>query len=340
VTARDRRLRYTAVLAWARLNPRWDVRFLNTTSATKLAPIFGALSAATTGTSGRGDASRPRVHVCASWLADLLRLELLTRYGGVWADTAVVPMRPLDDWLPAMLGPPGVGPGFWSPFGWSKAAANLSRTAVAGIVDEREKAKSEAKAKDMSQVRKRIPGGRFGCYSLPLGKVPITSRCSGHGVTWVFNQSHLYMTAMTWFLAAREPHQPLVEAWFAYYADSLLRAVRHLLPAKARKAVHELGVPYYIALCTLVAIQDKHEGVHLTMTRMRAPCGGARAYGSRHDRRPDRAVYMYKLGQPKAPLNAKAYVAHVQSVARGFERTSGNFTFDATRRAPLPVWSR
>jgi hypothetical protein len=36
-------------------------------------------------------------------LSDLARLNLLTRYGGVWADATCYCMKPLDEWLPAQL---------------------------------------------------------------------------------------------------------------------------------------------------------------------------------------------------------------------------------------------
>lgn len=38
--------------------------------------------------------------------SNLIRLELLNRYGGVWSDATVFCLRPLDDWLPE-LGPLG-----------------------------------------------------------------------------------------------------------------------------------------------------------------------------------------------------------------------------------------
>lgn len=36
-------------------------------------------------------------------LSDRIRLELLSRYGGVWADATTVCARPLDDWLPSVM---------------------------------------------------------------------------------------------------------------------------------------------------------------------------------------------------------------------------------------------
>ena len=42
--------------------------------------------------------------------ADLLRLLLLERYGGIWADVSVLPILPLDRWLEQILAPVG----FWT----------------------------------------------------------------------------------------------------------------------------------------------------------------------------------------------------------------------------------
>lgn len=35
--------------------------------------------------------------------ADVLRVRLLKRFGGVWADATCLPVRPLDDWLPLLM---------------------------------------------------------------------------------------------------------------------------------------------------------------------------------------------------------------------------------------------
>lgn len=37
--------------------------------------------------------------------SDAIRLYLLSTYGGVWADSSLICMRPLDDWLPEMIAP-------------------------------------------------------------------------------------------------------------------------------------------------------------------------------------------------------------------------------------------
>jgi hypothetical protein len=36
-------------------------------------------------------------------MSDMLRVYVLAHYGGVWADVSVLPLQPLDDFLPAAL---------------------------------------------------------------------------------------------------------------------------------------------------------------------------------------------------------------------------------------------
>ncbi|KAJ1625406.1 capsular polysaccharide synthesis protein-domain-containing protein [Pavlovales sp. CCMP2436] len=90
-------LRKMCMDAWVRLNPSYSVRILDLASAVKLAPVF---------------AKQLRRHaglICIQLLADLLRMELLSKFGGVWADATLLPVHPLNTWLPAKLGPAG----FW-----------------------------------------------------------------------------------------------------------------------------------------------------------------------------------------------------------------------------------
>lgn len=91
------------VEAWIKLNPNWDVRILDQeTVNAELAPMFFSLMHNET-------AARripPRLQ------ADLLRVELLSRYGGVWTDTSVCPFIPLDSFIPKWIGNPD---GFFAP---------------------------------------------------------------------------------------------------------------------------------------------------------------------------------------------------------------------------------
>lgn len=80
--------------AWPRVNPGWEVRVLDGAAARRAAPRFAKLAK-------RCPLAIPAMR------ADLLRLELLVRYGGVWADATTLPRRPLDEWLHDWLRPSG-----------------------------------------------------------------------------------------------------------------------------------------------------------------------------------------------------------------------------------------
>ncbi|MDD9801225.1 MAG: glycosyltransferase [Deltaproteobacteria bacterium] len=82
------------IAAWPRMNPGWEVRVLDGAAARRAAPRFAKLAK-------RCPLSTPTVR------SDLLRLELLARYGGVWADATTLPRRPLDEWLHDWLRPSG-----------------------------------------------------------------------------------------------------------------------------------------------------------------------------------------------------------------------------------------
>lgn len=69
--------------SWRQRNPGWDVRVLDE----ELAKTHVDL------------ADIPQV-LPTRFFANLLRIRLLTRYGGVWTDATVYCHRPLDDWAP------------------------------------------------------------------------------------------------------------------------------------------------------------------------------------------------------------------------------------------------
>lgn len=72
------------IKSWRDTNPGWDLIVLDSTT-----------SRAQVDLSYLPDGTRVQL------IADALRVELLTRYGGVWADATCLCTRPLDDWLPA-----------------------------------------------------------------------------------------------------------------------------------------------------------------------------------------------------------------------------------------------
>jgi hypothetical protein len=73
--------------SWRACNPGWDVTALSAdTLADWVSPIL------------LGPRAR---NLTPQQLSDLVRLDLLARYGGVWADATCYCIRPLDEWLPA-----------------------------------------------------------------------------------------------------------------------------------------------------------------------------------------------------------------------------------------------
>lgn len=76
-----------AVDSWFRLNPTWTIRVLDFGSVPKWADLPAA-------------ETFPRIQS----YSDLLRLELLDQYGGVWADATCLCSSPLDRWLPQVTG--------------------------------------------------------------------------------------------------------------------------------------------------------------------------------------------------------------------------------------------
>ena len=49
-------------------------------------------------------------------MADVLRLDLLSRYGGVWADVTTCPVQPLDSYVSKMTADVGFFAMMWEPF--------------------------------------------------------------------------------------------------------------------------------------------------------------------------------------------------------------------------------
>ncbi|WP_164885808.1 capsular polysaccharide synthesis protein [Paenirhodobacter populi] len=78
------------IASWRRLNPGWDIRVLDDASVAQYADI-----------------SDVPAHLPPRFHADVLRLRLLARYGGVWTDATTYCHRPLDGWLPLLAGQTG-----------------------------------------------------------------------------------------------------------------------------------------------------------------------------------------------------------------------------------------
>jgi hypothetical protein len=77
---------------WRRCNPGWTLRLL---AAEDLPSLIGDDAGMRT----IADKQLP-----PDAFSDVVRMALLLRYGGVWADATTYCLRPLDDWLAPMLG--------------------------------------------------------------------------------------------------------------------------------------------------------------------------------------------------------------------------------------------
>ena len=67
---------------WKKLNADWDVRVLDKNSALEYVPEMEQYE-----------------HLTTPMRSDLLRIKLLEKYGGVWADASTLPMKPLTGWI-------------------------------------------------------------------------------------------------------------------------------------------------------------------------------------------------------------------------------------------------
>ena len=67
---------------WKKLNPDWDIRILNKKTALKYVPELEKFN-----------------HLTIQSRSDLLRIKLLEKYGGVWADASTLPMKHLTGWI-------------------------------------------------------------------------------------------------------------------------------------------------------------------------------------------------------------------------------------------------
>jgi len=87
-------LAQSARQSWQKCNPGWTVQALDAQSAIR---AFGDSPPETL---LRSDLPRETY-------SDVLRVELLARFGGVWADATTICGKPLDDWLPLHEAPRG-----------------------------------------------------------------------------------------------------------------------------------------------------------------------------------------------------------------------------------------
>jgi hypothetical protein len=78
------------IASWRVRNPDWSVQVLDAASVQE-----------PTGLSADWINGRPDISL--QFLSDIIRIALLSRHGGVWADASVYCSQPLEDWLPQRM---------------------------------------------------------------------------------------------------------------------------------------------------------------------------------------------------------------------------------------------
>jgi hypothetical protein len=230
---------HLCVRAWQTtpMNPGWQVHVLDDETAKGFAPRWAALMA--TDTDGR---------LLPSHSSDVLRLELLSRYGGVWADTSVFPQRPLEEWLPLYFSHAG---GFYAP------PANY-QTGGAG------------------ELRPGFAGGQPAAALQPYAQCHLSPGDDASDARSV----------SSFFLAASAPHNPVVGAWFddtlLKFAEVLaLKSCPQPSPIRNSSiaAAKTLCFPYFLLHCSFTQLRYRNSAVEASyagLVSVRRACCQAR----------------------------------------------------------------
>ena len=92
--------------SWQVHNPQWSIALLDASNVLVL--LGGRLSHCLSKFKG-GHEQGQKCIMSGAAVSDVIRLTLLTEYGGVWADATVLCMQPLDNWVHSAVQPAG----FW-----------------------------------------------------------------------------------------------------------------------------------------------------------------------------------------------------------------------------------
>ena len=165
---------YQCVQAMMRLNSNsWIVKLLDESGAKSLAPIYASLL--------NNDTFYHKM--TPTMKGDVLRLELLSRYGGVYADTSICAFAELDSFITDWVGTDKDG--FWA------APKDIAK-------------KNSSKLQSLHVDK---------CHDLSL--LPAKRQGSK-------NKGAPSRTTSNWFLASTNPHNPLVDEWLRVYVNHLL----------------------------------------------------------------------------------------------------------------------
>jgi len=166
---------YQCVDAMMKLNSNtWDVKLLDLNGAKSLAPIYASLV--------NNETLYPK-KLEPRMISNVLRLELLSRYGGVYADTSICPFSNLDSFITDWVGTDEGG--FWAA---PKDIAKKNSSKLQSLHID--------KCHDHSLLPAKLQGSK--------------------------NKGAPSRTSATWFMAANSVHNPLVDEWLRVYVNHLL----------------------------------------------------------------------------------------------------------------------
>ena len=214
---------YQCVKAWQKLHEGsdWDVRVISKGQAMELAPTYKRIVNDPTDTFNS-------IH-----LSNLLRLELLTLYGGVWADTSICPFRHLDDFIPQLLEPWG----FFAPFWGGRYLAG------------------DRKGKELDYYHNchEWNDGTNKRGNFITNKIRFLVRL----YTWTSAKTR---SIDNWFLAAAKPQHIIMKYWLEVLTDRIDKII-------TRKS--SILFPYFLTQCTFTQLRRKNATVEAVFTGFR-----------------------------------------------------------------------
>ena len=242
---------------WKRLNPTYEHRLLNESTAVALSPAFAALQ-------GRS--------LDFALKSDVLRLDLLSRYGGVWADVTTCPVQPLERYASQKASKVGFFGLMWEPFYSRMKSANHTPGALDGF----------------------NPDGP--CVGRQKMNPP---RVDTQG----------YHTIDTWFLVSPQPHHPIVDAWLDALVTAVKGLPEGATSCRPKHCAVKGDYVYHLVMCVLGQVYVDNPAVRTLIDAMPAESlcqhGGnasprcesvlaSKDEQAVYDRSPDPNKYMYK----------------------------------------------
>ena len=201
---------------WKRLNPTYEHRLLNETTALELSPAFAALE-------GRS--------LDFALKSDVLRLDLLSRYGGVWADVTTCPVQPLDSYASEKAAKVGFFGLMWEPFFKLQTGGNHTPGTLDGFDQD---------GPCVGRQKMRSP------------------RADTQG----------YHTIDTWFLVSPKPHHPIVDAWLGALVSAVKGLPEGATSCRPKHCAVKGDYVYHLVMCVLGQVYVENAAVRTLIDAM------------------------------------------------------------------------